>query len=304
LSSDCPYCGGLTKPLISAPDLNWRIDDKVFAIRLCTACGFRFTADPPSDIARYYTAHHYSRSAMAAGIERFAQAEAYKLGILKRHVAAGSLLEIGPSMGAFCKLAKDDGFDVSAIEIDPDCVAFMNEHLGMRAVQSGDPAAVLRSETRTYDAITMWHALEHMARPWEVLEACSARLTGNGVLIVAVPNPNSVQASYMGARWPHYDLPRHLSHLTVDWLTAAAEKVGLTRIDVTTRDEGSLSVNTQSIPLWLLGLTGARADKGGLSRIGAALCWRLGRLAARIVAPWDAREGKGAAYTAVFRKAA
>jgi 2-polyprenyl-3-methyl-5-hydroxy-6-metoxy-1,4-benzoquinol methylase len=302
VTEKCPSCGGRTEQLLLAPDLNWRVDRTVFAIRECAECGFRFTANPPVDIARYYTPNHYSRAEMAAGIDRFARAETYKLDLLKRHISEGSLLEIGPSMGAFCKLAKDDGFDVSAIEVDPGCVAFLNETLKVRAVASDDPAAAMRADPQTYDAITMWHALEHVARPWEVLAACAERLRPRGALIIAVPNPESRQARYMGARWPHHDLPRHLSHMTSGWLTAAAGKEGLERIELTTRDEGSLSVNTQSIPLWLLALTGASADRGGLSRVTAALCWRVGRFAARVMAPFDAREGNGAAYTAVFRK--
>lgn len=298
----CPFCGHGTEPVTRAPDRNWRVDDAVFEVRRCTACDYRYTANPPADIGRYYTGGHYSRPAMAKNFEAYLPAERYKLEMLRRLRPSGSLMEIGPSMGAFCHLAKQAGYDVSAIEVDAFCVGFMNDRLGVRAVESDAPDAVLDREGRNYDAITLWHALEHMARPWEVVAACARSLAPGGVLIVAVPNPDSVQARWMGSRWPHYDLPRHLAHLSTGWLTARAEAAGLKLDSITTRDEGSLAVNTQSIPLWLLGLLRVSAEKGGLSRAAASLCWRGGRIAARLLAPWDAREGRGAAYTAVFRR--
>jgi SAM-dependent methyltransferase len=288
--------------LVLGRDYNWKIDATPFEVRQCDACGFAYTANPPEDLGRYYTVNHYSRQSMATDFTRFAEAERYKLDLLKQFVSGTSLLEIGSSMGAFCKLAKDDGFSVSAIEMDPGCVAFLNDTLQVRAVQSVDAEAVLRQEGRHYNAITLWHSLEHMLRPWEIISACADHLEPGGVLVIAVPNPQSTQARWMGPRWPHYDLPRHLSHMSPDWLTKTANAKGLLMEFLTTRDEGSLSVNTQSVPLLLLSLTGASADKGFASRAVASLCWRIGRLIARVMAPWDAREGRGAAYTAVFRK--
>jgi 2-polyprenyl-3-methyl-5-hydroxy-6-metoxy-1,4-benzoquinol methylase len=298
----CPCCGSKTETITSAPDRNWRVDHTVFQIRRCIACDYRYTANPPVDLGKYYTGGHYSRADMARDLSPYLAGERYKLDIVRSCVAAGNLLEIGPSMGAFCQLAKSDGFNVSAIELDMGCVDFLNTTVGIRAIQSDSPQSVMDSEKRLYDVITMWHALEHMARPWDVVAAAARWLKPGGVLVVAVPNPDSVQAKWMGSRWPHYDLPRHLSHISVRWLTTTAQSAGLVRESITTRDPGSLSVTTQSIPLWLLGTLGISAENGGLSRILASLCWRSGRLLARLAAPFDAREGKGAAYTAVFRR--
>ncbi len=299
----CPCCGGNTRSVTSAPDRNWRVDDSIFAIRRCVACDFSYTANPPVELGKYYTGGHYSRDDMARDLTPYLAGERYKLDIVRACVKPGDLLEIGPSMGAFCQLAKSDGFRVSAIELDAGCVDFLNTKMDIRAVQSGNPEIVMDTEQRQYDVITMWHSLEHMARPWDVVAACARWLKPDGVLVIAVPNPDSVQARWMGSRWPHYDLPRHLSHITIPWLTSTALSSGLVRESLTTRDSGSLSVNTQSIPLWLLGAFKVSADKGGLSRVMASFCWRTGRLLARFAAPFDATEGKGAAYTAIFRRA-
>ncbi len=302
MTENCPYCGARAKPIASGRDYVWRVSPQVFRIAACESCGFRFTANPPENLAEYYTSRHYSRSEPLDAFEQAIAAETYKLDILKEHVASGSLLEIGPSKGAFAALAKRNGFDVSTIEMDADCVAFVNNVLGIRSIQSGEAASVMRAEGRRYDAIALWHALEHMARPWEIVEAAAQALAPGGVLIIAVPNPDSIQAKWMSGRWPHYDLPRHLSHITTGWLTEIARRYGLAGLSITFNDPGSRSITRQSIPLLLLGLTGASADKGGISRLVASLCWRLGRLAALIMSPIEETGSRGAAYTAVFRK--
>src|SRR5208283_5941787 len=71
--------------------------------------------------------------------------------------------------GAFCHLTQKACFDVSAIEMDADCAHFLNEKLGVCAITSGDPAAVLAAEHYSYDAIGLWHAIKHMPTPWIVL---------------------------------------------------------------------------------------------------------------------------------------
>ncbi|MGL5114350.1 MAG: class I SAM-dependent methyltransferase, partial [Beijerinckiaceae bacterium] len=285
VTKDCPCCGAASSVLVRAPDMNWKVSTDVFEVRRCEACDFRFTANPPADLTPYYTRNHYGRADIETveSVERASFGERYKLDIVTKHRSGGDLLEIGPSMGAFSKLAKDAGFTVSAIEMDDGCVDFLNQKLGVRAVCSINPASVLATEGRSYDVIAMWHSLEHMAAPWNVVEACARHLRPAGILVIAVPNPASRQAAWMGAGWPHYDLPRHLSHMTAEWLTAVAAKHGLERQLLTTDDEGSRSVTAQSIALWLLARTGANADAGGWRRALASLCWRSGRVLARLV---------------------
>ena len=45
----------------------------------------------------------------------------------------------------------------------------------------------MTTEARRYDAICLWHAIEHMAEPWRVLEAAAAH--GKAVWVLDRPNP-------------------------------------------------------------------------------------------------------------------
>lgn len=101
-----------------------------------------------------------------------------------------------------------------------------------------------------WGAIVMWHSLEHLAAPRQALAEAAARLVEGGIIVIAVPNWDSVQARVFGSRWLHLDLPRHLSHLTAGSLTAALLAEGLEPIEVSYRRGGQVVFG------WLHGFVG------------------------------------------------
>ena len=287
-TAPCPFCGGETGVRFAAFDVNRRVSDRLFHVRACARCGLMFVADLPDDLACYYTGDYHAQPASAADLAPLLAGHRYKLDLLRRFRNGGELLEIGPSSGAFCLLAKEAGFSVSAIEMDASCCRFLGDVLGVRAVNSGDPAAVLRSEERTYDAICLWHSLEHLPTPWSVLEEAARKLRPDGVLLIAVPNPEAWQARVMGARWPHWDLPRHRFHMPMAWMLALGRRLGLAVRLATTRDPGSLFLNRSGWAMWL--------SRGGL------LGWRLALGIVILTRPWERREGAGSAYVVALQR--
>lgn len=289
--ASCPFCQGHSDVLLRTWDRNRRTDTRVFALRQCTRCGLVALQDPPLNLAPYYAAGYHRLPRDAAELDTWAEADRFKLDLVIPHVSRGALLEIGPGIGMFARLAQQHGFAVSAIEIDSACVNFMDRALGIRAMESDDPAAVLREDGMRYDAICLWHAIEHLRRPWDVLAAAAAQLNPGGVLVVAAPNPQSRQARLLRSWWPHWDVPRHLFALPVPWLKARACEYGLRLECVTTRDAGGLYWNRFT---W--------AMLGRRLLAWRDLGWRLGMRFGRLIEPWDGAEGKGAAYVAIFRR--
>ena len=290
----CPYCNGISRLVVTGRDFNRAISDEEFHLFRCDKCGLMFINNPPENLSRYYPSDYHAMPLSAEGLDPFLPGQRFKIELLNRFVAGGSLLEIGPSNGMFCRLAQKAGFEVSAVEMDENCVRFLQDKLGVRAIASANPAAILDAEDLTYDAICLWHTIEHLHRPWEMLAQAARRLRLGGVLLVAAPNPDAWQARLLGARWPHHDMPRHLYALPIPWLTNFAKTQGLSMEFVTTRDEGSLYWNRFT---WAMLLRSK--FRNGILR---GLTWRVGMLFGHLLEPWEGREGRGACYTAILRK--
>jgi hypothetical protein len=93
---------------------------------------------------------------------------------------------------------------------------------------------MLGFEGAFFDAVSIWHVLEHTQNPSKVLREISRVLKPGGVLALAVPNFGSTQARLFGKNWFHLDLPRHLFHFTEPMLTKMLRDTGLEPVRVST----------------------------------------------------------------------
>lgn len=290
----CPLCGAPSAPALTATDRNREISAERFAYRRCTACATVFLAEVPADLGRYYGGDYHGIPSPAE-LRHRAGLEAHKVARLRRHAAPGPLVEIGPSFGAFALAAREAGWDVTGIEMDPECCTHLESAVGVRAIESAEPAAVL-PELGPQRAICLWHVLEHVPRPVELIRAAAGALEPGGVLAVAVPNPESLQFRALGARWAHLDAPRHLfliAHATLGGHAAAA---GLELLETTTTDPFGCHCNRFG---WEYALRRhpARAPSGPALR-------RASQVLEKVAAPLERSGLRGAAYTVVLRRPA
>jgi SAM-dependent methyltransferase len=192
--------------------------------------------DPlPADLSRFYAGGYQPIPASVKELRAMAAPERYRLEPVQDK-AGGELLEIGPWIGLFSINAKDAGFNVSAIEMSAPATDFLVNIAGIPTVNSDDSAAALLSSAKRYDVIALWHSLEHLPRPWEVLAAASQRLKPGGRLLVAIPNIDSWQARVLGSRWLHLDAPRHLYFWSPDDLAKLIQGFGLQALKLDTHD--------------------------------------------------------------------
>jgi SAM-dependent methyltransferase len=78
----------------------------------------------------------------------------------------------------------------------------------------------------TFDVITMWHVLEHVMNPVEVLAELRSLLKPDGVLVVSVPNFASWQSEVFKGGWFHLDPPRHVLQFEPDTLADCLRRAG------------------------------------------------------------------------------
>jgi 2-polyprenyl-3-methyl-5-hydroxy-6-metoxy-1,4-benzoquinol methylase len=233
----CPCCKGVSGYLMSSKDVNRKTVPDTFDFYRCPGCDLVFLHPKPEDMRPFYKGGYQPIPKNLSGLRAIARKEAYRMEPVLRHKKRGKLLEIGPWIGIFSCNAKDTGFDVTAIEIDPECVAFLNRVVGIEAIESSDPAATMDAMSEKFDVIALWHSLEHLPDPWLVVRSAARRLVPGGILLIAVPNIESYDFMVLKESWVHLDAPRHLFFYTAPSLERVCSENGLETLEITTSDE-------------------------------------------------------------------
>lgn len=198
------------------------VSKQQFEVWKCTNCSFRFTQDAPgaSRIAPYYqSAAYVSHSDTKKGfinrlyhiIRNFTLTTKRSLVKNVTGVQQGVLLDIGAGTGAFANTMQKSGWNVQGLE--PDEIARQNA-LKNYSLKLDEPTELDSLVGETFDAITLWHVLEHVHELHIYLQKFVEILKPNGRLLIAVPNYTSYDASLYQQHWAAYDVPRHLYHFS------------------------------------------------------------------------------------------
>jgi len=280
--------------LLKTKDHNRKISEKEFVYLQCGSCGLISISEKPHDLGKYYSNEYYQIPSLGKLI-KIAQAERFKIEMVKKFKTSGSLLEIGPAFGVFAYQAKESGFKVDTIEMDKRCCEYLRDVVGVNAVLSDVPQKAV-GPMKQHDVIAMWHVLEHLIDPWECLTALTGNLSPGGILLIATPNPEAFQFKVMGAQWPHIDAPRHLNLIPREVLTGFLEKSGLELTMFTMDDFGARSWNRFGWQRYLMNRFSGKWMQRIFFVMGLLLSFPM-----EIV---DRKGFNGCAYTAIYRKKA
>lgn len=195
----CPGCGApisAARPLFTARQLRHV---------QCPRCELVYTLDiveEENDRAIYQR-----NRAMQAYLELkktpdFAQLETakadYLAELLARHAEQrGALLDVGCSTGALLHSAERQGFSGHGIEANPDMAAQAQAAFGARVVQGYFPLA-MPAVWPAFQAIALLDVLEHIPEPHTFLARLRGHLVDDGLLLVQVPNFNSLLVALEG----------------------------------------------------------------------------------------------------------
>lgn len=178
----------------------------------CARCDAVTTSPWPTDaeLDAAYATHYRPDEGRFSGpgdavLKRLRQLPAARI---DRRAPPGPILDVGAG----------DGWLVEALQRrGRTAVAFERE--------DGD----LLDHRGTYAAVVFWHSLEHLRRPGAALaHAATHLLRPGGLVVIAIPNPASLQARLFKDRWLALDPPRHLVHVPRRTLTTTLERHGLT----------------------------------------------------------------------------
>jgi 2-polyprenyl-3-methyl-5-hydroxy-6-metoxy-1,4-benzoquinol methylase len=295
-SPRCPQCGTPSTLAFRTRDYNRHATDERFQYFECPSCRVVFIDPVPANLGSYYNDRYHDFPTREGMVLR-SEAEQFKVAAIRPFAERGRLLEIGPSIGAFLVAARRAGFEVSAIELDPDCCRYLSDELGIRAFRADAPEDAL-DRVGPFDVLALWQVIEHLPSPWRTLPPFVERLSAGGLVVVSSPNPDSLQFRLLRGRWAHVDAPRHLELIPRATLDAFMAKHGLTPVFATYTDDATLACNKFG---WAGSMTNLVPDAKGVLRTLAI--W-FGNGVSALMRPVDARPGNGSSYTVVYRKTA
>ncbi len=219
--TSCPVCKS-EQVHFALKARDYTVSHEFFEIWECNHCSLRFTRNVPSyeKIGRYYESEDYiSHSNTRRGlvntlyhrVRNHTLSLKYNLILSATGLKQGNHLDIGAGTGAFVQYMNRKGWQSQGIE--PDAKA--------RQVALSDhntvilPAELLPSlPVASFDAISLWHVLEHVHGLQLYLKHIKKLLKPSGKLFIAVPNYTSYDGLKYKENWAAYDVPRHLYHFS------------------------------------------------------------------------------------------
>lgn len=232
--TSCPACDSpAMKPVFSVKD--YTVSNDSFLILECNECTLRFTQAVPdaSAIAPYYKSENYiSHSNTSKGLINTLYQKVKKRTIKQKRkliekvsgLNSGTLLDVGSGTGAFACEMKRSWWEVTGLEPDVDARKIALEQ---NTIELNDISQFYQLPANSFDAITMWHVLEHVHELQKYLVQLKLLLKEKGKLVIAVPNYTSKDAEIYEEHWAAYDVPRHLYHFSPKSMQQLIEKHGM-----------------------------------------------------------------------------
>ena len=250
----CPMCKSGTGPLYhSATYDRWFGVAGRWSFRQCGNCDGLWLAPRPSTAAlplvyaNYYT--HAAANLNSSGRSAQRRIRSY----LPWHASdrrgevayldgfpPGRVLDVGCGNGERLRRLSERGWVVVGLEVDQRA-AEAARAAGHAHVQVGTVHDM--EERGTFDAIVMFHVLEHVDDPLDTLRQTRQLLRPGGAVAIATPNCHSWLHRIYGPRWRGLEAPRHLQLFSTSALRGLLSEAGFCDLNLftTQRNAGTLA---------------------------------------------------------------
>jgi SAM-dependent methyltransferase len=223
--ANCPIC---KKPessfYISTNALMHEPNNEVYTFNICDTCEAVFLTNPVTNekLDNYYTDNYlpYRGAAAWGKYSSFVVNSQKKLDLrrvnfvkrqLKKNPANLSVLDVGCGNPSFLELLQQNT-KVNCTGIDFSDLGWKDKNypnLELKKIAIED-----YNSTKLFDAITLWHYLEHDYNPHQTIEKLYKCLKPGGKLVIEVPDYKSISAKIQKSYWQGWHSPRHISLLS------------------------------------------------------------------------------------------
>ncbi len=249
----CPVCSGVTSKPFKRGVTSVYSETPSDMLR-CAGCDNIFVSPMPTpkELNRIYGKSYSYDVHLLIEREKLYRTAHTASYIKSRNKGKGEVIEIGSMFGHLLEALGKLGVKASGIELDKRAVA-IGQKKGVNLKQSS-LEAFLKTSKKRYSTVVMSHVLEHILDPAARLEDIKKLITGNGRLILIVPNSSAFTAKLSGKYWGYWQVPVHVNHFNRRSLTTLLERSGFTVVD--TRFRGGDSLLFLSTIANLAGATG------------------------------------------------
>ncbi|WP_339867546.1 class I SAM-dependent methyltransferase [uncultured Algoriphagus sp.] len=228
----CPLCKS-GRFLNTQEIKDFAVSQETFIICNCTNCGLKFTNPRPTEesIGPYYDfPEYFSHEDKAKNLTQYVYQKVRNYAIAQKvkHLSElraqkGRYLDFGCGTAELLYKAKESGWKVTGIEPNLKARNLANSKLEGKVYESINDLP----KGTSYHIITLYHVLEHVHTLRKSVKTLIKHLKPDGYILIAVPNPESLDSKKYGENWAGWDVPRHLYHFNHKAIKQFEEIFGL-----------------------------------------------------------------------------
>ncbi|MDR3204164.1 MAG: class I SAM-dependent methyltransferase [Deltaproteobacteria bacterium] len=156
---------------------------------------------------------------------------AYGLDLVANYLSGVKLLDIGAGTGSFLKQAQERGWETTGIELNTESVENLLKE-GMRVIVK--PLEIADLPSKSFDLVSMWEVLEHLADIRSILQEAKRLLVSDGLLLLLVPNAGSLVTRVLHEKSDTFGGHSHLNHFNLKSLTTLLTNLNFEIVELET----------------------------------------------------------------------
>jgi SAM-dependent methyltransferase len=225
-TTSCALCGSRNSCFLFAAPAQFGSDNRIFSFVQCKKCGLIYLNPRPdnSELTMYYEMPAYRKGNRM--LDLLANLLSHRLAArsIAKFKPEGRVLDVGCGTGSFLLQMIEKGYEVYGQDISKTTCDILRSRVGAQCFDA--PLEKCNFRSGFFDIITLWHVLEHVEDPNTLLTEVHRILKPEGLLVIEVPNYNSIVVKLFGRYSSFLGTPLHLYSFSVRTLEMILIKNG------------------------------------------------------------------------------